>query len=434
MKVIKPTAITEWFRKSELAVPSHFNQSMMFRCAKRLNPYTFKSTMRMLCGYHEALRAFWNGQQLVVRDQTCLKLVLVEEYDLRRSTDVNADMLHHLQKLQSTIDLANGPLVHSGLFHLPEYDAVFLAIHHLVVDGVSWRIIAEDLNSIYAQLLTGAFRVKLPKIRCTFAEYAEAVQRYAVSDELAREIPYWSTVSDGIKEISKETSTAGGKLGQVPLSVDKEVTQKLLKECVGKYGVEINDLLLTALSRAWKKVTGREKIALSMEGHGREQFGENPPELERIVGWFTTIYPVLVDGSVTDITEHVKQTATMMHAIPCKGFGYGTLRYIAHKEELGCTPLMTFNYLGSFEEGGNSDQLFTIDNELPKGNDVSLMNIGGGTPLSINCLTSNGCLLGSLVYDAGILSEEKANALMREFSAQLALLTRPDGRRCDIRG
>lgn len=422
MKGFQPTAITEWFRKSEVAVPSYFNQSMMFRCAKRLNPYTFKSTMRMLCGYHEALRAFWNGKQLVARDQTCLNLVRVDEIDLRRSTDVNADILPHLEKLQSTIDLANGPLVHSGLFHLPEYDAVFLAIHHLVVDGVSWRIIAEDLNSIYPQLLTGSLKVKLPKIRCTFADYAEAVHKYAVSDALTGEIPYWSAVSEGIRETTKDTPSSTGKPGFVPLSVDRDVTQKILKECVGIYGVEVNDLLLTALSRAWKKVTGQNRIALSMEGHGREPFGENPPELERIVGWFTIIYPALVDGSIEDIAEHVKQTAATMHAIPNKGFGYGTLRHITGKEELGCSPLMTFNYLGSFEEGGSSDQMFAIDNELPRGSDVSPLNIGGDVPLSINCLTVKGSLVGTLGYDKGVLSDESAQTLMKKFAAQLALL------------
>ena len=80
MKSVKPTAITEWFRKSEIPVPGHFNQSQIFRCAKRLNPYTLKATMRMLCGYHENLRAVWDGNQLVVRDMNCLNLVLVEQH------------------------------------------------------------------------------------------------------------------------------------------------------------------------------------------------------------------------------------------------------------------------------------------------------------------------------------------------------------------
>lgn len=422
MKEIKSTAITEWFRKSEYAVPSYFNQSMMFRCAKRLNPYTFKSTMRMLCGYHEVLRAFWDGKRLVVRDQNCLNLVLVEEHDLRRSPDYKADMLPIVQKLQSTIDLAGGPLVHAGLFHLPEYDAVFMAVHHLVVDGVSWRIIAEDLNSIYPQLLTGSCRVKLPKIRCTFAEYAESVNKYAESGDLAREIPYWTAVSEGVREMTKDMPAVSGKQSDVSFSIGKDVTDRVLRDCVGKYGVEVNDLLLTALSRAWKKVTGQGRIALSMEGHGREPFGENPPELERIVGWFTIIYPVLADGSIEDIAEHVRQTAATMHAIPNKGFGYGTLRHITGLEELGCIPIMSFNYLGSLEEGGGSDRFFTIDSELPRGSDVSPLNTAGDVPLSINCLTVKGCLTGTLGYDTGVLSEENAQALMKEFSAQLALL------------
>jgi len=378
--------------------------------------------MRMLCGYHEALRAFWNGKQLVARDQTCLNLVRVDETDLRHSTDINGDMLPYLEKLQSTIDLAKGPLVHAGLFHLPEYDAVFLAIHHLVVDGVSWRIITEDLNSIYPQLLTGSCRVKLPKIRCSFADYAEAVHKYAVSDELFKEMPYWTEVSEEIREITKNIPARSGRSGAISFKIEKDVSQEVLMNCVSKYGVEVNDLLLTALSRAWKKVTGQNRIALSMEGHGREAFGDNPPELDRIVGWFTIIYPALIDCSIEDIAAQVKQTAATMHSIPNKGFGYGTLLNIAHKGELDCSPTMAFNYLGSFEEGGSSGNFFTIDNELPKGSDVSSLNIRNNVPLSINCLSVQGCLTGSLGYDTGVLSEENARALMEEFSAQMALL------------
>ncbi len=423
MKSVKPTAITEWFRKSEIPVPGHFNQSQIFRCAKRLNPYTLKATMRMLCGYHENLRAVWDGNQLVVRDMNCLNLVLVEQHDLRRSQNVEADMLPILQKLQSSIDLAKGPLVHVGHFMLPEYDAVFMAIHHLVVDGVSWRIIAEDLNAIYPQLLTGSSKIKLPKIRCTFADYAEAVHQYAVSDSLAEELPYWTGVAAGIRELVAGEQQRSDEHGVIRISVDKEVTQKVLTECVGKYGVEINDLLLTALSRAWKKVSGQDKIALSMEGHGRESFGDNPLELERIIGWFTTIFPALVDGSIDDIAEHVKQTAATMHAIPNKGFGYGTLRHIAKKEEeLACSPQMTFNYLGSFEEGGSSDQFFSFENSLPKGSDVDIKNLREEIPMAINCLVVKGCLVGNMSFDTGFISSEKAQALIDEFAAQLANL------------
>jgi len=394
----------------------------MLRCSKRLNPYTLKYTMRMLCTYHEALRCFWNGEQLVVREPNCLNLAKVEEYNLQKSTNVNSDILPIVQKLQSTIDLANGPLVHVGHFHLPDYDAVFLAIHHLVVDGVSWRIIIEDLNSIYPQLLTGACSVRLPKIRCTFSEYADEVHKYAESESLAGEMPYWADVSEKIRCSTAGISSAPAEVDFIRINIDKEVTRRVLTECVSKYSVEVNDLLLTALSRAWKSVTGQDKISLLLEGHGREPFGEHPLELERIVGWFTTMFPVLLDNLDCGIADQVEKSAATLHAIPNKGFGYGTLLHIAHKDELQCNPQMTFNYLGSFEEGSGDSQLFSIDNLLPKGYDVSPLNIGGGTPMSINCLVADGCLVGSLCYDKGVLSKDKAETLVKDFASQLKLL------------
>jgi len=421
MNEIPSTSITEWFRKSNVAVPSHFNQSMMLRSSKRLNPYTLKASFRVLCTYHDNLRAVWDNDHLVLREPNCTKLVLVEEHDLRRSKDVNADVLSIANRLQSTINIKVGPLVHVAHFHLPEYDAVLIVIHHLVVDGVSWRIITEDINNVYPQLLTGAYKVRLPKTRCRFAEYAEQIHKWAESDQILEEFPYWSDVVSHINEHTADLPALSGESGFINFQVDKEVTQRLLTDCISRYGAEINDLLLTAVSRAWKKVTGHKCITLSMEGHGREPFGEQKLELERIVGWFTTIFPVFIDADIEDTAMHVKKTSEILHAIPAKGFGYGTLLHIAHKEELSCTPQMTFNYLGSFEEGGNDEQLFTIDDSLPKGDEVSPLN-KSNTSMSINCLTAQGELMGGLGYDKAVLTDIQAKSLMDEFAKELGKL------------
>jgi len=418
MNEIPSTAITEWFRKSNVAVPSHFNQSMMLRSSKRLNPYTLKATFRMLCTYHDNLRAIWDNGHLALREPACTGLVLVEEHDLRRSKDVNDDVLTIAERLQSSINIKEGPLVHVAHFHLPEYDAVLIIIHHLVVDGVSWRIITDDINNIYPQLLTGACNVRLPKIRCRFAEYAEQIHKWAESAQISGEISYWSDVVSHINEHTAGLPAPSGESGFITFQVDRQTTRRLLTDCISRYGAEINDLLLTALSRAWNKVSGQKHLALSMEGHGREQFGEQKLELERIVGWFTTIFPVFVDADVEDTAMHVKKTSETLHAIPSKGFGYGTLLHIAHREELSCNPQMTFNYLGSFEEGGNDGQLFSIDTGLPKGREVSPLN-KAATSMSINCLISQGELKGGFDYDRAVLTDKAAKSLMDEFVREL---------------
>ena len=408
MHPVPNTPILEHFRLLSLPVPNHFNQSMMLSASRRLNVFTFKASLGILCQYHDMLRAVWDGRQLSVRDATAANLFHFEEHNLRSSNDINADILPFCESLQSSIDITRGPLMQVAVFHLPDKDAVLMVIHHLVVDGVSWRIIVEDLNRIYSTLLQGKLSVGLPKRKCSFAEYAQALNGYAESPELLREEPYWQEVADKIKSTSEATSGTSDEIAYLPFSLDT----------VKFRNADTNALLLTALSRAWKEVMGQDTLSIALEGHGREQFGQQPLSLERLVGWFTTIYPVALIYEDEDPGKHVAAVQDMLRAIPNKGFGYGVLTRIAQIENLETSPLMTFNYLGSFEEGGSSDSILTIDNSHPQGSSVSSEN-KSGSPLAINCAMADGTLAGTLTYDKGVLDDTLAQKLCEAFISQL---------------
>ncbi len=408
MHPVPNTPILEHFRLLNLSVPNHFNQSIMLSASRRLNVFTFKASLSILCQYHDMLRAVWDGRQLDVRDATAANLFHLEEHNLRNSTDINTDMLPLCESLQSSINITSGPMMRVAVSHLPDKDAVLMVIHHLVVDGVSWRIIIEDLNKIYSTLLQGKMSVGLPKRRCSFAEYAQALNGYAESPELLKEESYWQEVVDKIKNAFGAVTAHTNDISYLPFSLDT------VKFC----NADINALLLTALSRAWKEVMGQDTLSIALEGHGREQFGQHQLALERLVGWFTSIYPVALRYKDEDPGKHVAAVQSMLRAIPNKGFGYGVLTRIAHKENLDCSLLMTFNYLGSFEEGGTSDSILTIDGSLPQGSSVSTGN-KPDTPLAINCAMADGSLTGALTYDKGVLDDTQAQKLCDAFVSQL---------------
>lgn len=413
MHTIPNIPILEHFRLLNLSVPSHFNQSMMLSASRRLNVFTFKASLGILCQYHDMLRAVWDGRQLSVRDTTAANLFHLEEHNLRSNANINTDMLPLCESLQSSIDITSGPMMRVAVFHLPDKDAVLMVIHHLVVDGVSWRIIIEDLNKIYSTLLQGKLSVGLPKRRCSFVEYARALNGYAGCSELLNEEPYWQEVADKIKSIGTVTPDPADKTTDLPFSLD----------AVKFRDADINALLLTALSRAWKEVMGQNTLSIALEGHGREPFGQHPLSLERLVGWFTSIYPVALCYD-DDPRKHVAAVQDMLRAIPNKGLGYGVLTRIAHKENLESSPLMTFNYLGSFEEGGISDSILTIDNTLPQGNSVSLDN-KPDTPLAINCTMAYGTLTGALTYGKDVLDDTQAQKLCDAFVTGLRYIIKP---------
>lgn len=419
-KMILTTPILEYFIKQNLPVPAHFNQSMMLTSTGRLNVFTLKAALGILCQYHDMLRAVWNGSKLDLKATTASNLFHLEEHNLKNATHVEAAMLPICEALQSSIDLAHGPLMRIAVFHLPDKDAILMVIHHLVVDGVSWRILTEDLNKIYTTLLQGKFSVGMPKRKCSFAQYAQALNDYAQSQELLQEESYWQDVAHKIKQLPPLSAAHTGEYAFAQFQLDAENTRKLIGEGHRKYGADINALLLTALSRAWKEIIGQTILSLSQEGHGREPFGSQPLPLERLVGWFTTIFPVALEYQETDLKSHVAATQAMLQAIPNKGLGYGVLTHLAQKENLACTPLMTFNYLGSFDEG-SSDSKLTLDHTLPQGSSVSSLN-KTDTPFSINCAVADGLLSGALSYDTGLLDSTTAENLCTVFTSQLKKL------------
>lgn len=423
--IIPNTPILAHFQRLALPVPSHFNQSVMLSASKRLNLFSLKASLGILCQYHEMLRAVWDGRQLSVRDITAGNLFHLEEHNLKNSSDPAADMLPLCESLQASIDIANGPMVRVAVFHLPEKDTVLIAIHHLVVDGVSWRVIVEDLNKIYSTLLQGKLSVGLPKRKCSFAQYAQALNEYAASAELQAQVPYWQSVVDKIGDpqpsaLSSKLRAEGLELRVFPFQLDAAHSTQLMGDGYKKFNAHINALLLTALSRAWKEVTGMSFLSIALEGHGREPFGQHPLSLERLVGWFTTIYPIALTYEESDIRTHVAATQTMLQAIPNKGFGYGVLANITPSASLDCKPMMTFNYLGSFDESP-SEGIFSFDNTLPQGSSVSSRN-KPDTPLSINCAISRGSLSGALSYDKAVLGDSQAKSLCEAYIEQLQTL------------
>ncbi|KJB84735.1 hypothetical protein AZ66_29120 [Paenibacillus sp. E194] len=130
-------------------------------------------------------------------------------------------------------------------------------------------------------------------------------------------------------------------------------TQQLLKEAHRAYGTEVNDLLLAALAMAVQAWSGLERVAVLLEGHGRETIAADV-DVSRTVGWFTSAYPVVLEiEPEMSLAQRIKRVKETLRAIPHKGIGYGLLRYMSepNETEWACDPDITFNYLGQFRSG-----------------------------------------------------------------------------------
>ncbi|MGW0821428.1 amino acid adenylation domain-containing protein [Streptomyces sp. NPDC002845] len=246
-----------------------------------------------------------------------------------------------------------------------------LVAHHVVIDGVSWRVLMEDLATAWRQFTSGA-PIELPPVGTSFRRWTQLLERAAFDADSAY---FWRPLPGtdgpvGRRALSEADTVARERLRTV--SVGPEVTAALLGEIPAKFHAGVNDVLLTALAvtlARWRRDLGQEQTFahIELEGHGREgQFVAGSagfePELSRTVGWFTTLFPVTVDpGATADFTAleylaaALKAVKEDLARVPDNGVSYGALRYLTDTEFDAPAPQVLFNYLGRFDAGASGD-------------------------------------------------------------------------------
>ena len=256
-------------------------------------------------------------------------------------------------RAHAALDPRTGDLVRAVLLR-PRSGAarLLLAVHHLVVDGVSWRVLLEDLESAYAQAAAGT-PVVLEPAGTSLAAWSHRFARAVAEGRFDADLPYWEGMfaddADVLPRESEEPNPVSGTR-EVTAGLDEETTTALLLDVPLAYRSEINDVLLAALAPVLTEWTGRGRVVIALEGHGREDLFDDE-DLSRTVGWFTSYFPVALTASPAqgpgDLLRSVKE---QLRAVPGRGLSYGALRYTAAVRELAEQPLpqLSFNYLGRF--------------------------------------------------------------------------------------
>ncbi|MBL7253034.1 non-ribosomal peptide synthetase [Paractinoplanes lichenicola] len=240
-----------------------------------------------------------------------------------------------------------------------------LVVHHIVVDGVSWRILLPDL----AEAGAGA---ALAPIGTPLKRWAELTTADAHRPDRIAELAHWTGQLDGPDPAfgSRELDMVGDleTVRRLTLRLPAERTTALLTSVPAAFHAGVNDVLLTALALAitdWRRSRGIDTPPplVALEGHGREEQIDPSVRLSRTLGWFTSIFPVRLDHGTTDVGTALKRVKEQLNAVPDHGLGYGLLRYLnpetaAVLAELP-VPQISFNYLGRFAVATNQDAPWT---------------------------------------------------------------------------
>ena len=368
------TPIQYWFFEQNLLEPHHWNQAVLLEVKQVLDLAVLEKTVQQLLLHHDALRLRFeqtkSGWQQVIASPDLEVPLIHLDFSALSESEQELAIEAAATKLQASLNLSTSPLMRVVLFDLGHQPSrLLILIHHLAVDGVSWRILLEDLETIYQQLSQGK-KARLPAKTTSFKYWSQCLQEYAQSATRPQEWNYWlreewHQVTPLPVDFSDGDNTVVS-VRKISMALTVEQTQALLKEVPKAYNTQINDVLLTALVQAFSQWTGNNSLLLALEGHGREEIFDDV-DLSRTVGWFTSVFPVLLDlGKTSHPVEALKLIKEQLRGIPNKGMGYGVLRYLskdtARVESLQSLPQaeVIFNYLGQFDQTFSDSLIFKI--------------------------------------------------------------------------
>ena len=391
------TPIQHWFFEQNLQQMYHFNQSMLLSVSPQIEPDLLFQVVEKILEHHDALRLryhktsnYWQQINSGLSERIPFQVVDLSKF----SENEQLSLLEETAtRQQASLNLTDGPIMGVVLFNLGNQTEarLLIIIHHLAVDGVSWRILLEDLFEAYNQLSKGE-TIKLPRKTTAFQDWAVRLVEYGQSQKCQKELEYWldqpwsGIVSLPMDYPEGQANNTMGNAVNVTGRLSQEETKALLQEVPSAYNTQINDVLLTALVVSLGDWIGTETVLIDLEGHGREELFADV-DLSRTVGWFTSMFPVKLQLSSEDIGEALKSIKEQLRQIPERGIGYGILRYLSPDKniriQLAALPKaeISFNYLGQF----NSSQFqkvvwqttrdLTGPNQSIQGNRTHLLGI-----------------------------------------------------------
>ena len=428
------TPVQARFFELDAAAPHHYNQAVLLELHTAADAALIERALHHLLRHHDALRLRavrgahgWRQHIVPPDDATPFERVHLSAVD---EAEQAAAMTRHLARLHASLDLQRGPIVRAALFEFGAHRSpyLWLVVHHLAVDVVSWGILLEDFETLLRRFSLGEAPV-LPVKTTSFKSWAERITQHAPSVARQAQLSYWlatsrPTTTFPVDRRGGENTAASARTVSVSLTADE--TSVLLQDVAVAYRTQINEVLLTALVRALAPWTGSSSVLLDLEGHGREDVLDGV-DLSRTVGWFTTIFPVCLEGGdAATPAETIRVVKDALRAIPDRGIGYGLLRYAAGDANVAAKlralpqPQIRFNYLGRVDRPAAAAPSFRIA-DAPSGPSQSA-TFPRVYLFNVIASVRGGELRVDWTYSADIHDRETVDRLAHEYLAQLRLL------------
>ncbi|MFP3187007.1 MAG: condensation domain-containing protein, partial [Paraburkholderia sp.] len=364
--------IQSWFFAQRMPQRHHWNQSVLLCRQSAPDLVHLDQALRALVAHHDCLRLRFESREPSHEDGAAW----VQRYAgaeaaplLQLETGVRVqDIEAHCDRAQRSLNLTDGPLVRATALAIDDGSwRLFIVIHHLAVDAVSWRVLLGDLQLACTQLAEGK-PIALPPRTTSYQAFARQLQTAARTPALDAQLAYWQALA-AVPSALPYTARVEQR-APVPVSaalrLDRHLTRRLLQEAPAAYRTQINDLLLAALGRVLCRFAGVDTLRIDLEGHGRDAHFVDA-DLSRTVGWFTSLYPVCLQP-MGDLPAALKRVKEDLRAVPGSGIGFGILKYLGAPQQRAALAAVThadvvFNYLGQLDGTLGGDAQWQLASE-----------------------------------------------------------------------
>ncbi|WP_448119967.1 amino acid adenylation domain-containing protein [Pseudomonas veronii] len=414
--------VQRWFAEQRLVNAAHWCLGTAIEIHRPVAADTLLMATRKILERYPVLSAQFKVDQGFAQT---IPASPVDAQASRRTVQLAATIDQSLESIRavldeslSGLDLEQGDLFRAVLFRTPDPDVSLLVLvaHHLVVDAVSLRILVED----YLHLCAGT---AVPARVTSFRGWAQQLARdgQVFKNEVLAQTAYWSRVIETVPaaipfDLNRRAS---GRTAILSRGLSSAATSALIREVPAAYNTRINDILISALARAFSAWRASPDIAINLEGHGRESILEGV-DVSRTIGWFTSVFPVCLHDPQEGLGSLIQATKRTLADIPQRGVGYGLLRYLFNESRVipAAEPMVQFNYLGQWDNVSFDDP----DVSMPSAQVLSLVDQVSVDPrngrqhaLEIEARIAQGRFEIDWYYDDGILSPQEAESLATHY-------------------
>jgi amino acid adenylation domain-containing protein/non-ribosomal peptide synthase protein (TIGR01720 family) len=428
------TPVQAWFLAQDVVEPHHHNQAMFLEVREPLDLGALTAAVAALVEHHDMLRVRVTREggehrQLIAPPGGPAPVTRVDVSHLA-GAEQTAAIEREAAAAQASLDLVEGPAVRAVAFDLGPgaSSRLLLVVHHMAVDGVSWRILLEDLWSTYERARRGEAPALPPKTT-SFKRWAEKLAAYARSEAVRDEEPYWlaeARTGTGHLPVELGGGNLEGDARSVVVELPASETEQLLRQVPEVYRTQVNDVLLAAFHQAMAPWVGSRRVLVDLEGHGREEIFDDA-DVTRTVGWFTAIYPVVLDlDPAAGPGQAIQAIKEQLRAVPSRGLGHGLLRWLRQGEavatRLAAMPAaeVSFNYLGQFDQALPASSPFAFARESlgpgysPRAKRAYLLDVQSSV--------RGGRLRVRITYGEHLFRRETIEALAERFLAAIRAL------------